>query len=532
MPNLFVIMVDAGEHSSLEAADAEPFLRTPASESVAPSRRLHGTWWIYGVSCLGLMLAGALLCMASPLRFAPSVRVTHLGVPEQKNSLEETMEAQLLVTSPRRSKVDSNAHDVFMSLGAGFCTDHHGKHFTGLHDGDGDKWTAADVAADGSSEECLKKCLADVHCNGYATYGKKKCGLIRYWYPSWADGKGDGHCFYRHEFIRNTTDIYSNQSAPIPKVIWTYWENMAPNGSDVVPAELPPLVSICIASWKLLNPDWDIRLLNESTKGEWLHKDDLPANYDEQRIEHKSDAVRIALLEMYGGVWMDATILLTKPLNHTLAADSNVHNFMNLATYPNQDKIHERRVNYTNYVENWFIAAPPHDPVIHRTRKCVLELQTKMIPWKPFAATGMFSVLELQEMVSLGIDTYLSMHACFLRTIGEDVALWYWYHSKRVNHIYALENGLRLSSLIGWDKSAAGEISRKFFQEFDDDVYGNLTAPGVNMVKMSGRVRRHAGHLSTHLLWCKDTTFTTLLSDMGLEKPTSCGDQSREADAK
>jgi len=299
---------------------------------------------------------------------------------------------------------------------------------------------------------------------------------------------------------------------------------LAPKDADDAPAELHPLIDICIRSWKALNPDWEVRVLNETTKSKWLDSSDLPTDYDKQAIQHKSDAVRIALLVKYGGVWIDASVFMLRPLEQILSPDPSVHNFMNLRTYWTQESIFEGRENYTHYVENWFMAVPPDDPLFSQVQACVKKLQPKLETWQPLAMTGLFSPRQLEEMFSMTINTYLSMHACFLKTLDEDAALWHWYNSASTYHINAGHAGLRLGKLLGWKQKGAHETKKRLFQSYDQELYDNLKGDeDVKMIKIGGKMRKVIWDLPRKAFWCEKSTFQRLFMEMGIWNEKECG---------
>jgi len=513
--------VDSLDTAALVTSEEDSTLVSGGSEASSASRRCASSSRLFvgaAVATVGVFCVLAIV----PFKVPASRLVAHgadVKSVEQKMSLSEAIAAKM-AESAKKAPVAKGVHDELFSVGAGFCTDHDGTPAAGLDSEDGEFWMASDVAADGSSEECANKCLNDPDCNGYATYGSSKCGLVKIGYPSWADGKGIGHCFYRHRFVLNTTDLYSATPKPVPKIIWAYWQNQAPPGSDKVPEGYPPLIEVCIASWKQLNPDWDIRVLNESTRGKWLLASDLPGDYDKQNVQHQSDAVRIAALEKYGGVWIDATIFMLKPLADILPDDPAVHTVMNLQSYGSQDDLHDRRVNWTNYVENWFMAAPPNDTVIKRTRECVMKLQPKLEVWQPLGLTGLFTAQQLELLFSLKINTYLSMHACFMKTVDEDAAIWHWWNGPQVQHLYAGRAGLKLFDLLGMDSAA---IKKKVFDAFDKDVYEAMQNDDVKMIKIGGNLRHDMGDIKREQLWCADSTFARFLKDLGMKDTKLCG---------
>lgn len=95
------------------------------------------------------------------------------------------------------------------------------------------------------------------------------------------------------------------QGRSVPKIIWSYWEGNL------------PLVETCVKSWKYWNPDWEIRLLNETTYQNYVTLGFIPS-----KVQFKSDLIRTKLLHTYGGVWMDATIVLLTRLEDFISPDS------------------------------------------------------------------------------------------------------------------------------------------------------------------------------------------------------------------
>lgn len=89
------------------------------------------------------------------------------------------------------------------------------------------------------------------------------------------------------------------------KIIWILWLQ----GWH----EAPPIVQSCLASWQVLNPGWevrpialdDVRILLDLP--DFSRKSITPASF--------SDLVRISLLNEFGGIWVDATVLCRRPLD-------------------------------------------------------------------------------------------------------------------------------------------------------------------------------------------------------------------------
>jgi len=93
----------------------------------------------------------------------------------------------------------------------------------------------------------------------------------------------------------------------IPRTLWfLWWQGME---------AAPPVVTACLRSWRRFNPDWDIRVLDEAAV-EALELD-WPASGrpGQVAVQALSDIVRIKVLERFGGVWADATVLCRAPLS-------------------------------------------------------------------------------------------------------------------------------------------------------------------------------------------------------------------------
>jgi len=87
-----------------------------------------------------------------------------------------------------------------------------------------------------------------------------------------------------------------------PRILWSYWD------SDT----LPDIVNACVNTWRrVLPPEWSIRVLSKHSIHQYLHAgDDYPQSIWTELVQHQADMFRAALLNRYGGVWLDATTIL------------------------------------------------------------------------------------------------------------------------------------------------------------------------------------------------------------------------------
>lgn len=92
--------------------------------------------------------------------------------------------------------------------------------------------------------------------------------------------------------------------------LWSYWESS--EGT-------PPIVDLCVRSWKKYSGFEKIVMIYPDTVGQYLDRSDLPKHFVDLPPVKKANAVRLALISKFGGVWFDAGVLLSSPLLPFLA---------------------------------------------------------------------------------------------------------------------------------------------------------------------------------------------------------------------
>jgi len=237
---------------------------------------------------------------------------------------------------------------------------------------------------------------------------------------------------------------------------------------------------------------------------EWISWDDLGPAYKKARVEHQADAVRLALMAKYGGVWMDASIILFKPLSEVIGSHPDGRIFMNLDRYEGGSmKAHrtykDTRLGPHFFVENWFLAFAADDPGPKRFDKCLLELQQLnedgQMSWRD---SGFFTKVQLEWLVTLGIalgsseqDNYLSMHACVMKVITDSKALSAWFTGPNVQHIDAQKAAFSAHELVGWNDEGLRALAQKLLGDsVDEALMKHMTRPHVLMMKVPGQLRR------------------------------------------
>lgn len=133
--------------------------------------------------------------------------------------------------------------------------------------------------------------------------------------------------------------------------IWQFWAS----GPD----DAPPLVRACLASVDAHRGRRERIVLTASNYRDYVN---LPEAVESRRDSlgwtHFSDVLRLALLEAHGGIWIDATVLLSGPL-----APVTTEQPLFMFTRPEDPCL----------CATWFIASAPGHPLIRALRSILVD---------------------------------------------------------------------------------------------------------------------------------------------------------------
>lgn len=106
-------------------------------------------------------------------------------------------------------------------------------------------------------------------------------------------------------------DFSNEESQRAEKIIWTMWNQ----GIE----QAPDIVKMCYKSMEKYKPDgFKVVVITDSNIDQYIQLPDyIYEKYQKGLITptHFSDIVRVALLTHYGGLWLDATVLVTQKIN-------------------------------------------------------------------------------------------------------------------------------------------------------------------------------------------------------------------------
>jgi hypothetical protein len=195
-------------------------------------------------------------------------------------------------------------------------------------------------------------------------------------------------------------EAFEQSSYTLPKIIWTHWQDK----------NFPDYLEKNIARWKKFNPDWQVNLLTTDDFLAIVPKEQIPSRLKDLIPQHQADWIRLKLLNLHGGCWIDSGILLNSSLNplydECLKTESDLLMF----------KINSLTTNSDYPVgENWFLMAPQASPVISLWLQ---EFHTAIsMGFLDYKKSLQSEKVDTQKIFGADDDTYLTMHGAFQKVI-------------------------------------------------------------------------------------------------------------------
>lgn len=163
--------------------------------------------------------------------------------------------------------------------------------------------------------------------------------------------------FVHHKRFGRFKQLFDRPAAePIPlesfpRQVHLYWDS----GIETA----PELVKACVQSWQDHNPGWTFNIWDGDSANRIVDRAQFPANL---KTTPYSDILRTFLLDKIGGVWVDATVFCTRPLDDWLPY---------LMTHC--DFFAFRRPGPDREIASWFLASRPGRPIIRQLRAAVMD---------------------------------------------------------------------------------------------------------------------------------------------------------------
>jgi mannosyltransferase OCH1-like enzyme len=117
---------------------------------------------------------------------------------------------------------------------------------------------------------------------------------------------------------------YVNTPYEIPNILWSYWDNI-----DTIPKNISNMINKRKEKLKY----WNHIILSSDTLYKFINIDDIPKNFDTLISAHKADWIRLYLLNKYGGIWIDASIIVNDPMVFNQIYNESIHKRSELTSF-------------------------------------------------------------------------------------------------------------------------------------------------------------------------------------------------------
>lgn len=169
----------------------------------------------------------------------------------------------------------------------------------------------------------------------------------------------DKRAYNAYKYLKKRyTPQYKNENTTTSNYVWICWLQ----GID----QSPDIVRACFHSVKENCKGKKIIFLDEKNLNNFINLPDYIITKWRQGIISNaqfSDIVRADLLSNFGGIWIDATVLLTTPLEKYIT-DSDLFAFRTTFNDSEDTPI---------LISSWFLSSKKNNPIITETRRLLLE---------------------------------------------------------------------------------------------------------------------------------------------------------------
>ncbi|ANC31546.1 Capsular polysaccharide synthesis protein [Isoptericola dokdonensis DS-3] len=109
------------------------------------------------------------------------------------------------------------------------------------------------------------------------------------------------------EFLATNPPLEVDAEPTHQRIIWSYWEQGWKRA--------PHIVKACATRLQAEATEFEVRQLTARTVPKYTQIDPVVAERTSKWKAHYSDILRVHLLAEHGGIWVDATVLTTQPLD-------------------------------------------------------------------------------------------------------------------------------------------------------------------------------------------------------------------------
>ena len=211
-------------------------------------------------------------------------------------------------------------------------------------------------------------------------------------------------------FIILLTCLLYLHSYRLPKIAWLYWDSLA----------LPKTIQQMKENTYRQLPGWTIHFLNKDTIKQFVSA--FPRNYDSLQSQAQSDWIRLYLLNTYGGLWLDAGIIINKGQAIDVIYNRSLLEASELTVFENSKKrfTHSSGLSLPLVIDSWFIMAPKGSSIVTKwLREFEEAIEIGFLNYKRKAVQNGVNISGIHFADET--DAYLTVHICIEKILQKDL---------------------------------------------------------------------------------------------------------------
>ena len=203
----------------------------------------------------------------------------------------------------------------------------------------------------------------------------------------------------------------------IPKKIWSFWDS----------EELPDFIQKCKNTWISKNPEYQINMLSMKTLENFLTKNEINRIKDwrfNNSPQKLSDLIRLTILEKYGGIWLDASIVCYESLDwvHEKNDKCILYSIPELSKSP--------------LLESWFIACSPGNAYVKKWKEEFFNVDK-------FDSIDEYVNSSKVDLTGINFKDYLLVYICARKIYLEDPNRVEVMNATKGPYIYHTKGGIK-----------------------------------------------------------------------------------------
>lgn len=161
----------------------------------------------------------------------------------------------------------------------------------------------------------------------------------------------------------------------VVKILWLCWFQ----GEEHLKKKGPKLNEFAFQIWRKLNPDWDIRVVDDKNVTKYVPEFQTIRCLQKRSFAAQSDLLRLYLLNKYGGVWADSSLVPTISLNTIVSKTMNETGFFTYRFMPRSIGMNGNRETVS-----WFLVVDKPEHYLIKTLLKKFKASYLMLKWDKY----------------------------------------------------------------------------------------------------------------------------------------------------